>query len=86
MSTNFAEEWEKYRCQVVPAQAGSVQVSETRQAFYCGALVAFISIASIANSPGGSVSQAEAEWIESLMDEVRTVCEQIAERGGWKRS
>lgn len=38
------EGWKKYRAMVVPANAGEVQIAETRQAFYAGAAVLFESL------------------------------------------
>lgn len=37
----IADEWETYKKEVVPPQAGENQVYETRQAFYAGASIVF---------------------------------------------
>jgi len=39
--TTFAEEWERYRSKCVPKEASDIQIRETKQAFYAGAITCF---------------------------------------------
>lgn len=39
--------WEKYRQQVMPGNAGAVQIQETRRGFYAGALTVWHALLSL---------------------------------------
>jgi hypothetical protein len=77
----FAEKWEQYRLKVVPANAGPVQMAETRQAFYSGAYAAFCALLEVQLSDGQQVTDGDVRKIEALHQEVEAECAAMAARG-----
>jgi hypothetical protein len=66
--TTLSEEWALYRARVVPPDAGAVQVAETEQAFYSGAVIAFQFVVEKASALPEDDAVAE---LQRLRDELR---------------
>lgn len=49
--SHVAREWDLYRRTVLPADAGDVQVSETRRAFYAGVFSLFTTFVALGQYP-----------------------------------
>lgn len=65
----FLERWEEYRRQAVPAECSPVQLSETRKAFYAGAL----SMQGVIGSdmdPGEDLTELDVAHYGAIMDEI----------------
>ena len=61
MSGPIARAWSSYRTLVVPADAGEVQVEETRRAFYAGAAVIFQGLKIWLDGEDGTDEPSEAD-------------------------
>ena len=61
------QQWEGYERKVVPPEAGQAQRSETRQAFYSGALVILNSLHQIGEMP----EETGISTLNALRDEVQ---------------
>lgn len=69
----FQAEWEDFRDKVIPESASAVQVSETKKAFYAGAL-ALISLTSTMFSEEREVTEKDINDYDSLVNEIVSVC------------
>lgn len=68
--------WDKYRAAVYPAQISAVQLLETHQAFFAGALIMFTEINSASHLP-----EAEALLrMDALLLEVTAICQARADQ------
>jgi hypothetical protein len=65
----IASNWASYRTEVVPKDAPDVQVTETRRAFYAGALTLITSLRA-AVSNGVEATDADMKVMESVEDEL----------------
>lgn len=65
----FAERWEDYRRQVLPGECSPVQLAETRQAFYAGALSMY-GVINADMDPGDDPTELDLAHFASIMDEV----------------
>lgn len=67
----IARGWESYRRMVVPADAGEVQINETRQAFYAGASILFTALTSPGMlDPGTEETEADMQTMADLQAEI----------------
>lgn len=64
------EAWVSYARDVIPRDASTVQVEETRRGFYAGA-AAFFGLEQAALGPGAEPTPAELDAIEKLHDELQ---------------
>lgn len=69
----FQKEWEDFRDKVIPNSASAVQISETKKAFYAGAL-ALVSLTSRMFSEGEEVTDQDVSDYDSLVSEIVAVC------------
>ena len=69
--TLIADAWIDYMHKVLPGNASKVQISETRRAFYAGALSLFEAIGS-GLSPGSDVEQTDLRMLDDIAVELRT--------------
>ncbi|MCY4429222.1 MAG: hypothetical protein OXC11_02365 [Rhodospirillales bacterium] len=69
-TTPIGDAFEKYRRMVVSAEAGAVQVAETRQAFFAGATVLFETIMAVLD-PGEEPTADDLKAMETLDAELR---------------
>lgn len=70
MKKRLLEEWERYRRQVIPANAGRVQVEETRRAFYGGAGNMFALLTNSVSEGDSEPSAADLALLEGLQAEL----------------
>lgn len=70
----IAAAWERYRTQVMPPQAGAVQVTESKAAFYAGAAWLLISSGVI----GVFCDESGAPVVSRAADELRAACLELA--------
>lgn len=68
-------QWESYLKEVIPAQAGPIQVAESRRAFFAGAQAMMTIFRAIGSD---QVSEEEAERIlEDASQELEKFCEDV---------
>lgn len=80
MSKNWIERsWQSYRRMVVPADAGDVQINETRQAFFAGASILFTALIH-GVSEGPEVQPADEQLMADLQREIDEFGQQIDKR------
>lgn len=65
----LAEEWRSYQEQVIPPAAPSVQITESRRAFYAGAR-SILSILLERLSPGTEPTQEDLAWMDKIEAEL----------------
>jgi hypothetical protein len=68
--------WDRYRKMVVPADAGPVQVAETRQAFMAGAAILFTAIMQ-GVSEGDEVQESDERLMADIQAEVDAFGQEI---------
>lgn len=69
--------WSGYAEAAMPADAGEVQIKETRQAFYAGALVMLSTLSQLADQPGRAES-----GIKQLQEELIAFRDSINQQAG----
>lgn len=69
MKGPIATAWDSYRQRVLPANAGPVQVEETRRGFYAGAAAVFGSVVEQL-SPGEEITEADVAILEAIQREL----------------
>lgn len=80
MSKQFIERgWESYRRMVVPADAGAVQLQETKQAFFAGAAILWQAI-KLSLDPGGETTDADIQRMQAVQDELDGFGQQLDAR------
>lgn len=73
----FKREWQEFRYQVIPKTASRIQVSETKKAFYSGA-IAIISLTSRMFSSDKEVTEQDINDYETLVNEIVDTCKSFA--------
>lgn len=73
----FNKEWQEFRDQVVPKTASSVQLNETKKAFYSGAL-AIIALTSRMFSNDQEVTEQDLDSYDKLVNEIVSACKSLA--------
>jgi hypothetical protein len=68
--------WQSYRMVVIPANASTVQLVESRKAFFAGAQHLFSSIM-VALDPGSEPTEADLERMDKINAELRAFGEEI---------
>lgn len=69
MATPIKEAWERFERVVVPENAGAVQRSETRKAFYAGASIIF-RIVTGGMSDGDEIQDRDLQLLDDIAREV----------------
>lgn len=69
MPPKIADLWESYRKRVLPANAGAVQVEETRRGFYAGCAGLFGLITNHM-SPGEEITEADVAVLDAIQREL----------------
>ena len=72
----IAEEWERFRRDVVPAEASAVQVEECKRAFYAGATALFYGIMRTL-SPGPEPTTADEQIMEAIEGELTVFADTV---------
>lgn len=65
----LAEQWKSYAKSVLPVDCSIVQRTETRRAFYAGALEVFIGIMA-ALTPTGDAKEGDVQMLQDIHDEL----------------
>jgi hypothetical protein len=65
------ELWHSYRADVLPADAGSIQISECRRAFYAGAQALMVAVM-VGLDPDREPTSDDAEYMGNLQRELET--------------
>lgn len=77
MTNKYIESaWINYRAMIVPADAGDVQVNETRQAFYAGAACLFQTIM-VMLDPGTAPTDADMQRMSDVQTELDAFGQEI---------
>ena len=69
MNQHLETLWQAYREHVVPSDAGECQITETRRAFFSGA-VSLFTLVTKGLSPGTEVAQRDLDMMDSLHAEL----------------
>lgn len=77
MDELIAAEWQSYLTEVVPKDASTVQITETRRAFYSGAL-AFFNVLANKVSPGVEPTKADMALMNQLKAELNDFAAKVA--------
>jgi hypothetical protein len=68
--------WLLYREQVIPAEAGAIQLTECRRAFYAGALSLFTTIMNILE-PGADATEGDLTTLTLIQAELKRFNAQV---------
>lgn len=78
-------DWHSYERQVIPASAPDVQRSESRKAFYAGAICLFHSIISMLD-PGEEPTEADLRKMDAIDQELKEYALEVRAQAGGVRS
>lgn len=70
--------WQDYRRQVVPANAGPIQVEECKRAFYAGAVALFSTLVEGVSPDRDEVTPEDEALMESVAAEIADYRDQMA--------
>lgn len=61
--------WESYKDKVIPKEAGSIQLKESKLAFFAGAGILFYFLVNVM-SPGGEVTESDMQKMRDIQKEI----------------
>ncbi len=81
MSAPFKEGWDSYRTEVISRDAPPIQVSESKLAFYAGAMHLFSHLFEIGGTPSNPTQESlDVERLESIHEEIVALSRQAGKR------
>lgn len=75
----FLDEWQDYKDNTIPQSASPHQITETKKAFYSGA-IALVSITIKMFSEGSDVTDEDVNSYDSVVKEIISVCESFGQQ------